>query len=571
MSSRATQQAQETVRGSHGLVARLRALLPHGGSLPEDEWHSRHRLIGVLLGVMIVVVAVYAVAERGGGAVRYMPEPLAMLAFAALAGWSEASRKWRSLSASMGLLTGAAALVDISGGLTEMHFSFFVVILVLTLYEEWAPFLLAVAFVLIHHGIMGTLDPSAVFETRAARAHPWTWAGIHALFVAVAGAAGVTAWGLNERVRDRMSEVQRQLEHLGLTDSLTGLGNRRQLMGDIERVLEAGRPAALAIFDLDGFKEYNDRFGHPAGDALLVRLTAALQRTVAGVGNAYRLGGDEFCVLADGVDGTELDGHLAEWTGCFSERGDGFSITASSGVALLPEEATDASEALRLCDRRMYARKHSRRTSAAAQTRDVLLATLAASHEDGPERASAVARAAQRVGAQLGLSGVWLQELGHAADLRDIGNVAVPATILAKPGPLTEAEWEFVRRHPVIGERILAAAPALAHAARIVRSTHERFDGTGYPDRLAGEAIALEARIISVCDAYHAMISERPHRPARDHAEAVEELRRGAGAQFDPAVVEALVATLADEPVIETHITRIPAGDPDAWAAAVLR
>jgi diguanylate cyclase (GGDEF)-like protein len=325
----------------------------------------------------------------------------------------------------------------------------------------------------------------------------------------------------------------------------------------------------LAIFDLDGFKEYNDRFGHPAGDALLVRLTAALQRTVTGTGSAYRLGGDEFCVLADGVNGTELDGHLAEWTGCFSERGEGFSITASSGVALLPEEATEASDALRLCDRRMYARKHSRRTSAAAQTRDVLLATLAASFQDVPERESAVARAAQRVGAEFGLSGVWLQELGHAADLRDIGNVAVPATILAKPGPLTESEWEFVRRHPVIGERILAAAPALADAARIVRSSHERFDGAGYPDRLAGEAIALEARIISVCDAYHAMTSQRPYRPALAHDEAVEELRRGAGTQFDPAVVEAFVRTLADGPVTEPRVAQIPSGDPDARAAAV--
>ncbi len=570
MSARA-KRAEQAARAPLGLVGRLRALLPHGGSLPEDEWHSRHRLIGVLLGLMIVVVAVYAVAERGSTAVQYMAEPAAMLAFAALAGWSDASRKWRSLSASMGLLTGAAALVDISGGLTEMHFSFFVVILVLTLYEEWAPFLLAVAFVLIHHGIMGTIDPSAVFDTRAARAHPWTWAGIHALFVALAGAAGVTAWGLNERVRDRMREVQRQLEHLGLTDSLTGLGNRRQLMGDIERLLDASRPAALAIFDLDGFKEYNDRFGHPAGDALLVRLTAALQRAVAGPGNAYRLGGDEFCVLAGGLDAIELDAYLAEWTACFSERGEGFVITASSGVALIPEEAGDPSEALRLCDRRMYARKHSRRTSAAAQTRDVLLATLAASQEDSPQGASAVARAAQRVGAEFGLSGVWLQELGHAADLRDLGNVAVPATILAKPGPLTEGEWEFVRRHPVIGERILAAAPALADAARIVRSTHERFDGTGYPDRLAGEAIALEARIISVCDAYHAMTSERPYRAARPHAQALEELRRGAGAQFDPAVVEAFVRTLAEAVGPEIPVERIESADPAAAAGVAVR
>ena len=150
-----------------------------------------------------------------------------------------------------------------------------------------------------------------------------------------------------------MREVQRQLEHLGLTDALTGLGNRRQLMGDVQRLLDDGRPAALAIFDLDGFKEYNDRFGHPAGDALLVRLTSALAESVAGIGTAYRLGGDEFPVLAAGAGGSALDLRLAEWTGCFSEQGEGFTITASSGVALIPEGATDPSEALRLCDRRM--------------------------------------------------------------------------------------------------------------------------------------------------------------------------------------------------------------------------
>jgi diguanylate cyclase (GGDEF)-like protein len=551
MSATREQATAGTAGDSRGVVGRLRALLPHGGSLPEEDWRSRHRVIGVLLALYVVVVAAYAVASHGGAALQYAPEIVAMLAFAALSAWTRASRKWRSMSASMGLLTGAAALVDISGGLTEMHFSFFVVILVLTLYEEWAPFLLAVAFVLIHHGVMGTLDPSAVFDTRAAREHPWTWAGIHALFVALAGAAGVTAWGLNERVRDRMREVQRQLELLGLTDALTALGNRRQLIGDMERLIDDGRPAALAIFDLDGFKEYNDRFGHPAGDALLVRLTAALQRAVAGSGTAYRLGGDEFCVLAAGITGDELDTRLVEWTNCFSERGEGFSITASSGVAQIPDEAVDPSDALRLCDRRMYARKHRRRTSAAAQTRDVLLATLAASHHDSPERMTAVARAAERVGAELGLSGAWLQDLGHAADLRDIGNVAVPATILAKPGPLTETEWEFVRRHPVIGERILAAAPALAGAARIVRATHERFDGDGYPDRLAGEEIPLEARIISVCDAYDAITTDRPYRRLRTHAQALDELREGAGSQFDPAVVEAFVRTFVDAPPAE--------------------
>ena len=548
MSAARDRRTDATPRGLRRVLAGMRALLPHGGSLPDEDWRGRHQVIGVLLGLNIVVVAVYAVAEHGSAAVRYIPEVLAMLAFASLAGWRSASRKWRSVSASMGLLTGSAALVDISGGLTELHFSFFVVIVVLTLYEDWVPFLVAVAFVLIHHGVMGTLDPSAVFDTRAAQEHPWAYAGLHALFVALAGVAGVTAWGLNERVRDRMRDVQRQLEHLGLTDALTGLGNRRQLMGDVQRLLDDGRPAALAIFDLDGFKEYNDRFGHPAGDALLVRLTSALAESVAGIGTAYRLGGDEFCVLAAGAGGSALDLRLAEWTGCFSEQGEGFTITASSGVALIPEEATDPSEALRLCDRRMYARKHSRRATAAAQTRDVLVATLAALQDDLDEHVGGIAAAAERVGEELGLTGVWLQELGHAADLHDIGKVAVPASILSKPGALTAEEWEFVERHPVIGERILAAAPSLAGAARIVRSTHERYDGTGYPDRLAGDEIPLEARIIAVCDAYHAMTSERPYRDAVGHVQALDELRRCAGGQFDPGVVEAFVRAFTAAP-----------------------
>jgi diguanylate cyclase (GGDEF)-like protein len=382
--------------------------------------------------------------------------------------------------------------------------------------------------------------------------------------VALAGAAGVTAWGLNERVRERMREAQRQLEHLGMTDPLTGLGNRRRLMGDVARLIDEGRPAALAIFDLDGFKEYNDRFGHPAGDALLVRLTAALRASVQGRASAYRLGGDEFCVLADHVSRPQLEPLLAAWTGCFGEQGDGFTITASSGVALIPDEAADPSAALRLCDRRMYARKHSRRTTAASQTRDVLLATLVACQDE----VGGVAGAAERVGAELGITGVWLQELVSAADLHDIGKLAVPASILAKPGRLTDDEWRFVERHTVIGERILGAAPALASVARIVRSTHERHDGDGYPDRLAGDQIPLEARIIAVCDAYDALTSPRPYRRAVSHAEALAELARCAGTQFDPAVVAAFARVFADVAPPGRRLPAVVGADPAAPAAA---
>ena len=299
----------------------------------------------------------------------------------------------------MGLLTASATLVDISGGLTEMHFTFFVVIVVLTLYEDWLPFLLAVAFVLIHHGVIGTLDPQAVFADPREWKHPWEWAGLHAMFMALAGIAGVTAWGFNERIRERMWETQRELERLGLTDALTGLRNRRSLMTDLESTTAAGSDALLAILDLDGFKEYNDRFGHPAGDSLLIRLTSVLSARLAALGTGLPIGRRR--VLRPGDAGTAArTSRPSSQAGrnASHERGDGFEISASSGATQIPHETTDATEALRLCDRRMYAAKHSRRATAARQTRDVLLAALAARHSDLGQHLTGVATAADRVG-----------------------------------------------------------------------------------------------------------------------------------------------------------------------------
>ena len=216
----------------------------------------------------------------------------------------------------------------------------------------------------------------------------------------------------------------------------------------------------------------------------------------------------------------------------------------------------------------MYARKHSRRATAAAQMRDVLLATLAAYQDDlAQHTTTGVAGSAALVGAERDLRRL-AAGARHAADLHDIGKVAVPASILTKPGPLSDEEWAFIERHPVIGERILAAAPALAGAARIVRSTHERYDGTGYPDRLAGDRIPLEARIVSVCDAYHAMTGERPFRGALGHREALAELQRCAGTQFDATVVEVFVRVYAGGAPAEQLLEPLEGDDPAAESAA---
>jgi diguanylate cyclase (GGDEF)-like protein len=293
------------------------------------------------------------------------------------------------------------------------------------------------------------------------------------------------------------------------------------------------------LFDLNGFKSYNDTFGHPAGDALLTRLATALEAAMAGLGGcAYRLGGDEFCILAS-VAGDRAAAVTAAACQALSEHGGGFHITASYGAILLPEESGDPTEAMQLVDQRMYAQKTSRRRSPDRQSRDVLLRALQERSPELAERHAAVARLAEAVGERMGLPAEERVQLRQAAELHDIGKLGIPDDILAKPGPLDAEEWAFVRRHPLIGERIIGAAPALAAAAKLVRSTHERPDGTGYPDGLAGEELPLGARIIAVCDAYTAMTSPRPHAPPRTLPEALAELRRCAGTQFDPGVVDA--------------------------------
>jgi two-component system cell cycle response regulator len=330
-----------------------------------------------------------------------------------------------------------------------------------------------------------------------------------------------------------------------ITDELTGLGNRRHFLKELETILASATahdPHALVLFDLDGFKHFNDSFGHLAGDELLQTLAAQLAAAVGDSGRAYRLGGDEFCVLLAG-DPRTLDETLPRLEDALSAERDGLQVGCSYGLALLPQEAGEVRAALALADRRMYERKDVQRRSTRMQMRDLLLAAVEEQQPHLLNHSTDVSYLCRQVGSGLGLSAIELDQLAHAAELHDVGKLAIPQAILAKPGPLTPEEWELMRQHTLIGERILRRAPALSRVATIVRSTHERFDGTGYPDRLCGEEIPLEARIVAVCDAYAAMLAARPYRRARSSQEAQEELRRNAGTQFDPAVVDAFTAT----------------------------
>jgi len=184
------------------------------------------------------------------------------------------------------------------------------------------------------------------------------------------------------------------------------------------------------------------------------------------------------------------------------------------------------------------------RTSASSQSRDVLVQVLTERVPELGEHGDDVARLALAVGHTMGLEENELEQLQHAAQLHDVGKIAIPDAIIGKPAALDDSEWEFIRQHTVIGQRIIAAAPALARVGELVRASHERWDGRGYPDGLRGEAIPLAARIVAVCDAFDAMVTTRPYNTVLPVEDALAELGRCAGTQFDPAVVDAFCAAM---------------------------
>jgi diguanylate cyclase (GGDEF)-like protein len=333
------------------------------------------------------------------------------------------------------------------------------------------------------------------------------------------------------------------------TDPLTGLRNRRALMEDLPRICQSAdedEPAYLWFFDLNGFKRYNDSFGHVAGDALLTRLGGRLHDAIGHAGVVYRLGGDEFCALiAEPVANPHA--LFVSARAALAEQGGGFAVSASAGAVEIPREATAPTQALRLADQRMYGEKATSQAGAAELITSVLHAALAQRHPDLGEHSDDVAGDVELLARTVGLDDEAIGLVIKAGDLHDVGKLGIPDEIVTKPGPLSVQEWEFMRQHTVIGEQIIAAAgPSLERIAPLVRASHERWDGHGYPDGLAGEQIPLGARIIAICDSFHAMMDERPYKPAMTLDDALAELRRCAASQFDPHLVE-VFCRLVDE------------------------
>ena len=270
---------------------------------------------------------------------------------------------------------------------------------------------------------------------------------------------------------------RRELEAQATTDGLTGLGNRRKLLTDLggrTDTATAEAPVVLTMFDLNGFKNYNDSFGHLAGDALLLRLGSALAEAAGAFsGRAYRPGGDEFCVIADA--GHQ---HAMEEAACraLSEHGEGFTISAAFGSVVIPLDTGDVTEALRKADLAMYAQKHSGRATAGRQSSDVLMRALAERHPELGDHHDGVAELVHEVAKRLGIEGDELANLREAASLHDIGKVAIPDAIITKVGPLTDGRMD-VHAPPHLDRRAHPLRRTRAQPGRTTRPIDTRSMG----------------------------------------------------------------------------------------------
>jgi diguanylate cyclase (GGDEF)-like protein/putative nucleotidyltransferase with HDIG domain len=354
----------------------------------------------------------------------------------------------------------------------------------------------------------------------------------------------------------------REKLELSIRDPLTGLYNRRYfyeaLEKEVRRSERYGAPVSLVLVDIDGFKQINDALGHGAGDDVLRRIAETAEELIRPSDSFARVGGEEFGLLLP--ETKQLDALLAaerlRSAVARLEILPGRRVTVSAGISSCPEDGRTLEELEQKADTALYWSKRNGKNLCAVASE-----VIAASGDDERERSLAhlygvvetidahglhpgahsanVASYSVALGQLLGLDRERVARLRRAALLHDIGKTSVPAEILAKPGPLTQEEWEQVRRHPAIGAAMLAHA-GFDEEAAWVRHHHERIDGTGYPDGLAGDEIPLEARILCVAACFEAMTSQRPYRDGMRIVDAVAELRSAAGTQFDARVVEAL-------------------------------
>jgi diguanylate cyclase len=328
--------------------------LPKGQLLPEHIWRRRHAAIVWLLWIHVPALIAFGLFQ-GQTLPHMLVEGGLIAAAAAFASSERFTMTQRVVAASFGLITCSAVLVHLWTGFIEAHFHFFVMVGVLTLYQAWVPFLVAIAYVVFHHGLVGVLAPASVYNHPDAVAHPWRWAMIHGGFVLAASVAHIVAWRTNEN----------QL----LRDPLTGLPSRllflNRLSGAVDRLQRRpGRYAAVLFLDLDRFKVINDSLGHPAGDQLILAVAERLQHSLRRQEMIARFGGDEFAVLCEDLgdeeDAVAVAERLLKSFGLPFHLAHGDVVSSASiGIALAVDADQDCEDLIRDADAAMYRAKQA--------------------------------------------------------------------------------------------------------------------------------------------------------------------------------------------------------------------
>jgi diguanylate cyclase (GGDEF)-like protein len=392
------------------------------------------------------------------------------------------------------------------------------------------------------------------------------WQRDPALSVALVGP--LLAIALYQRSTFRAMRAMR----LALTDPLTGLGNHRSFHERLQRELttaeQDGTPVSLCLVDLDDLKTINDRHGHPVGDSVLGQIASRLRQG----GESFRLGGDEFAVLLPRQGEQQAAGvarSIVERVAAMNVAGVG-SVTVSAGVATYPTQGAGREELIRLADTALYWAKEDGKNRVRAYATESMLRSNVEQLADSPDRAAryrAAATLAKAVDARDAYAGSHSERVGEiaarvarrlgadeqaieltrlAGSLHDLGKLAIPEEILRKPGAVSDAERLVLQRHSQIGFRMLESL-GVDPVAEWVLHHHERWDGAGYPGGLSGERIPLPSRIVFVADAYDAMTAEGVYRKQLSPIEALAELQRCAGTQFDPSIVRAFAEEFAEE------------------------
>ncbi|OLR92308.1 diguanylate cyclase [Actinokineospora bangkokensis] len=382
----------------------------------------------------------------------------------------------------------------------------------------------------------------------------------------------------------RLALLVSDQRRLAITDVLTGLHTRRffeaQLPLEMARARRSGGSVAVLIIDVDHFKSINDRYGHPAGDRVLVEIAARLRSTVRSGEVLARHGGEEFALIVPGADAETLPAladRLREQVASAPvvvtpQRW--VAVTVSIGTARFPTHGTNPADLVAIADRALYSAKAAGRDRVVVASDTTTAAAVEAGERPDPAGAEylhrvadavddllddhghsrAVARWARMLATEFGYDADLVRRAELAGRLHDVGKILLPRAVLVKPGELDEAEWALVRMHPEHGFRMTALLPGHLGVAHVIRQHHERWDGRGYPDRLAGRDIRVEARIVAVCDSWAAMRSQRPYQPAMPVEQAREEVHAARGTQFDPDVADAFLELHQRGAIADVHL-----------------